>query len=580
MEKTNNTDNPVIEAMMPKKTRHHLWGLWIPLIVLAALIVIPVGLAYACFFDSGSVDCGITEKTDNKDEFNRMLVASFDPCSDKTNPNVSIDIKQQMLNQVIYNSTADNTTLKEFVPGFKCSITSDAYNFEVKVNLKNVFQTKVLLETKVDISPEGFEGFVFNITNVKIGRIGGLGWVLTKFNIDPAEIEKNIPLTIHFDLANLRMTYSYIDFIYDLTKMGGSSMDMFTTLMKDLLVDKKFSFSHVADDKASAVLSLKDYQKSTLNNIDEFNLDFDLSSVTTIVEKMLKDGTISATNNDQVNGAQAFLLFGDGETYALPTAYRSIAETLFKGDSEAAVKNRTAYLAGKAYDTYCAERQALFGIKGKSIEKIVVDELNEYLDDNIATLQTEIMAGNNVTISVPVTDTNLHDMLKSSGAVGYATVLSAKNADNSYNISTILVDNFYLRMEANRINMVFGMNINGCETQLSMAAAATEKKDGSITFDATQSDVYFGDYKLGEAMRTTVFDIMNQVGTTMSQYIQFNQGKITVNLKDAIDANADPNFITLNALATTQGYDIAYSIDSIGDTLGRGHLTASVSYTK
>ena len=96
-----NSKNPLMAT--PKKKKH-LWGLWIPLIVIFSIVILPLGVVAILFYDPHHIDTGITEKKEEAAIFNSVMTDMFDGCRNE-NPTIDLKITQKQLNQLLYNAS-------------------------------------------------------------------------------------------------------------------------------------------------------------------------------------------------------------------------------------------------------------------------------------------------------------------------------------------------------------------------------------------------------------------------------------------------------------------------------------------
>ena len=137
--------------MVEQKKKKHLWGLWVPLIILFSVVVLPVGIVAALFYDPSHVELDIDTSKDKSQVFNSIMVDMFDGCRKDKDPTIDIVITQKQLNELLYSAssgmTADpNSPLKQLAIIIK---DDNKYIFDLEISTLTVVKTHFVIETVV-----------------------------------------------------------------------------------------------------------------------------------------------------------------------------------------------------------------------------------------------------------------------------------------------------------------------------------------------------------------------------------------------------------------------------------------------
>ena len=260
---SNTNENPFLN---PKKKKKHLWGLWIPLMVIAGIIVVPAALAMALFFDTTHYDTGVKEAIEAQTLVNELKGGLFDNCRDNNvDPSIDIAVTEENLNKLFYGVAANinnniSANLPQQVAGFlnpkveqmDVQITDSNYIFEIEASALNFFKThaQVVLKVTADATlPSGEKGFIFDLIDVRVGRLSGIfeaaSSLMEMSGQDIGKILESIE-QIHwkYDKANTCLYYSNNNMKQDLLSMAGMNEGLFSDLFDTFFTQNLISFPH------------------------------------------------------------------------------------------------------------------------------------------------------------------------------------------------------------------------------------------------------------------------------------------------------------------------------------------------
>ena len=573
-------------------TRHSLRGLWVTLIVFFCVAILPIGLVIALFYDSHHVETGITEKQEMSAVFNTVITDMFDNCSNEEDPSMDLVITQKQLNQLLYNSMSNiGGSASEYLKQFSVEITKDSYVFDLEVSAFNFAKTHLILQTTIkdraDLGAKG-KGFVFQIDDIKLGRLGGLRgmlpWISNTLGLDLGSLFSSVGLHINSDIENFRLTYAYTDFINDVTGMIGSADQMFVDLFSNFITKEYITFSHNAGQNVDGKISLSRFK----TNPDYCNQNYvispkiDVGGVQTPLLKakandivrMLNAGLIStggtgpSSIEGRVNAMHQFLTYGYDFLDSTEKAY---IESVYPS-----IQN--AFCEGKSISEYSSYMRTIVfgGDPAPSLKDVLFEKINNKVNSidytnpmTLLSIINEIQSEGKYFLfdkdtpeeeNLLVTDANLHDMFKDNTAlVGYGYSFVNQVSANNYKVSYTMLDNVYTTIkgpsetDAGTLTLVFGLNINGCETSLVLPMSVQEitgtKKSG-LRFSVEDSIMYYGTENFN-----TVKDIISNLinGITLdSDLLKIQDGslELVIDAQSYIEANPTSEFAKFDTLVS------------------------------
>ena len=379
----NNTKNPLMSE--PKK-KHHLWGLWIPLIIIFSLVILPVSVVAILFYDAHHVDTGITEKKAETEIFSSMMTDMFDGCREKSAPTIDLKLTQKQLNQLLFNASKSlPSQTSEYLKQFSIEITDDSYVFDLEVSAFTIAKTHLVLTTTVEAGADvgnGELGFVFAITDMKVGRLGNLEgilpWALKTAGLDLSNILSGAGLSIVFDVDNLRLTYAYDDFINDLSGKAGYTDPLFMNIFSNFFTEDLIEFVHHKDSDVTGTVSLTPF----LNNPAYTNSDYVLNPkieekdfliyAADSVQSMIDAGVIPENGNLTENARTVLKFLTFGQDF-LNSSEKSFVTSIYPDIQENYCGNRDM----EAYSAYAK------GLSVGDTKSNLMDELTAAVNADI-----------------------------------------------------------------------------------------------------------------------------------------------------------------------------------------------------
>ena len=607
------------------KKKHHLWGLWIPLIVIFAIVVVPVGIAAALFYDPSHIDTGITERKEESKIFSSVMTDMFDGCRNEE-PSIDLTITQKQLNQLLFNASASMPEkASEFLKQFSVQIENDEkYIFDLEISAFNILKTHIRLETKVAVNVEldnGKKGFLFVITDLKVGRMGNLEgilpWIANTAGLDLSSILSGAGLSIKFDIDNLILTYTFDDFINDMSSMSGSADPLFLNIFTNFFTGDYISFNHYKDEKVVGSIGMSrflahpfytnsDYANSTRPIIEETPM---LTYFAGKVESMIDKGIIE-NNSTVADNARTMLKFLTyGEDYLGNSSETNFVNSVYS-------QIQADYCGGLTMKEYSDERVAhVFGASEMGIMDRVTGEVSAKIGamsdaekiaflNKIKTSESKKAYIYDSANPLIVHDYEVQDLLKDNDKlISYGFSFVSERDDGSAKVSYAMLDSVYPTIleetydNGELVNhdtmcLSFGLNINGAPTTLVMPMEGEEIHEGGkqgLSFSLGDTPLYFGSETFPD-LKGQLQNIMNGISSDEGDMIQFvndehgNVSKIQMvfDFEDYF-ANNDTPFTQFNTLAEANGAALVVNFEfkkSDNDESGKraGQFNVTVGY--
>ena len=608
-----NTKNPLMAPEKPKK--RHLWGLWIPLIVIFSLVVVPVGIVAVLFYDAHTVNTGIKgEPTDNGKIFGSIMTDMFDGCRKEANPTIDIKITQNDLNQLLYNATysatsKDDSPLKQF----SLEIKEDGkYVFDLEISTLYVVKTHFVIEATVRDSrelPNGDKGFLFDITNMKVGRLSGLQgvlpWLTSTTGVDISTIFSSAGLHIVFDVDNLRLTYSYDDFVSDLADMSKVTEPLFLTIFQNFFTKELVDFSHNPDSDVTGVIQMSPYTINDAYSNEDFRINKKFGEegnipmhtyFASVAENLIDLGVIENDANvtAHVSALIKFLSYGqnylnDGEQAYIASIYENSIKSL-----------KSNYCGDLDMEAFSIQRKnEVIGSTSAGLMDAITGEINTKLAEPgfKSQMYYNVSHGSDAYLfdsdnPYTVDDSSVHTMLKGNKKLlGYGFSFVGENANGGAKVSYTILDNVYPTLIEGKsgakdtMALTFGLNVNGTETVLVMPMEANEIHQGDkhgFTFSIKDAPLYYGNSVFENLKDQLQEDVINKVGSSsdddnMIQFVQNPETQDVEEIKMIFDFDdyfskeaAKPEeeqseFYKLHALAIDNGAEL--SVDFVFKSL-------------
>ena len=236
----------------PKKKKKSLFSrVFIPLLVI--FVIVPcclIGLTYALFYDPTHTNIPFREYYPTEEVINDVVVHSLD--NTVAEEEMRIRLTEDAINQVFHNVLEEAGSSVQGVKNFYVRITKNQYVFVFELDFNGWFQTRAFFYTHLKITDEKV---IFQIDNVKVGRVGKLNYITKVFAAggklpDVSKILQDHGFHMTFDLYNLAFIYPIDKLVEDLGSHTGGGTTEYLILLKEMLLNHNFVELYPYKDKA------------------------------------------------------------------------------------------------------------------------------------------------------------------------------------------------------------------------------------------------------------------------------------------------------------------------------------------
>ncbi len=374
-----------------QKKKHH--GFLIFLIILLIIIVLPIALVYILFYDSDTKQVNYKEGVTMEQFMNQykdnLLVNSI--ANTKDTGQVGFALDEGSVNSLLYYGLNENldSAVKQYLNKAYLDIDGNnkTYTFYVDASTPffPYFKSRAQLVATVSTLPDGL-GFEMKFTDAKVGRIGGLMWIVDQYV--PADmitgIFSNTGLSFDVDWSNKTISYSAKNMLHDFGLDSGSDDNLFMSLIKEIF-DENSNLINVDCYKNDAInfgIDLSSAHSATASTPISF------ANTVSKVREQFKTGNISSS--DAIS--DAFMNIAKTDTHDKPEAGKEITDCLDDNKNELAKNTyitqselnaylRGTDLVGTAYPLYAHDSET----NTNTINFIVVNDFycNIKNDNNI-----------------------------------------------------------------------------------------------------------------------------------------------------------------------------------------------------
>jgi hypothetical protein len=262
--------------------------------------------------------------------------------------------------------------------------------------------------------------------------------------------------------------------------------------------------------------------------------------------------------------------------------YLSFGSSLLTSGEKDLINNTSSLpsILGKSVAEYSSERETKFALKGRKLSEVnkIEDVVSAQVSNALTpTRCTELIAsdGGDV-VDARVDEFDLHDVLKTNSFIGYGKTMYYQQADGSYKIAFVTIDNMYMNIINNNIYFILGLNMNGYETSLIVSSIIQSAGNGKLYFKLDQNNAYFGSYKIP----ATLFDSLTSLfasSSTSSGWFSYDANKksFLINFIDAINNNEQIK------LLKASGLNIDVGVSAVGASIiDNGYINIYVSASR
>lgn len=570
------------QAPIKKKKRHI--GLWITFTIIFLVIILPIGLVFAFFFDpthTTSEQLGVKTTGEKKSLTSKMVVDLFDYATDPNmNNSLSITISENEINQMLYDNLLSvlDSNMKTVIPQAYLTVGENDYTFALELNAYGFFKTRLFLVTSLSISDNPY-GLVFELKDLKLGRLGGLQNVafsiISNFMDDQKleqELTKSMPFTFESHIVTpvngkRYLFYSHDNYVKDLTNIiNNGDSSFYKDLIIQLFADRQFNYDFYYNKKINGLMPLeKFHDNETYGSYNDYVIDFDMKNeINKYLPSLLSSGVANDSNVDSY------------------TKYLSYGYSLLSDDEKDLINNTSSLptILGKSVADYSNERESKFSLKGNKLSEVnSIDSIvSKQVSDALSTPKCmELIAGDGGDIvEAKVDEFDLHDVLKTSGLVGYGKTMYYQQTDGSYKIAFVTIDNMYMNIINNNLYFIIGLNLNGYETTLIISSIIQSAGNGKLYFKLDSNNIYFGEYKLPSILFDSLALLLGSYSTNDDWFsYDANKKSYLIDFSKAINDTDQIKFLKAN------GLNIDIGVSAVGASISdNGYINISISASR
>ena len=503
----------VAVAKYPRR-RHHIWP-WILIFSFLLFIAAPIVVTYVLVYDGATKETHIQENFDIQNLANNAIVDCLDHTTDEDNQRLNVTITGDDMDNILEMAFTQANLRNEYLKKLYCVIKENKYTFYLDAQAYGIIKSRAKIVTELN---EDDTTFYFKIVDLGVGKINGI------LGLAKGLIKKYLPkemvdgvfastgLSITYDEDNMQLCYAKADVMKDLeSMMGGGGDNMFFDIIKILMENDLASFNIKSNNFLELDIDLKPLHTNELVTDDEQHLKVPSDQVTT----RCKDKLVALINSGVVNPStdKLDILFG----------------FLFSGYQSLSDENKT-YVEGIDFSSVgIADVTTYRGFDLNDDE----DYLSHVLESKVMALLDLLKGQKSASL---ITESNLNTFIEGRNIIGFTTLLH-RQAEESYKLNYITIDNFYSNLYSKDDNQiaefVLKLNLNGYPTALTFESeVTTASASGSkLKFVVKEDGIRFGTLN-ASALNETFFTIMGSAlnasdGTVTSD---INERSITINL--------------------------------------------------
>lgn len=506
------------------------------LVLFTVLIVLPVGLAYALFFDS-TTHTQTTTQTEMSQVIQDSLFDSFKPAKQKGK--LEFKVTQDQLNAA-FNSVYKQmpTEAQKYVSGIYVDVNNTNYDFYVEAGIP-IFKSRAIIRTEMtdvvnETSPlDGY--FQFKIKEIQVGRINGIVGLINTFAKDPMTQAMNnlqsslarsgLHLTVSW--ADQAITYTKANLLTDMTGKLGSNNQLVSSALEEFLSSNVVTLNGQAGTNLEIDTNLAKFHTKA-GYVDEAN-DLNLKLEDYIAKlQTLIDNNVLLPASENLAPVFTYLIRGYDDVAA---STKSIVDGLDL--STIGITDKAAYKGANLTPETSLEDKVksqitIAGIAAKKIAKISEADINE--------------------------------MLAGTGLIGNGTVMARKNGQNPAEAVYFVFDNFNANILNDKMYFTAGLSVNGYETRAIITTTMTSFADYKMTLKV--DGWYLGESNASAAMKTVIQDkiasgfsgegAVSYDANSGSFVLDFSQAVQDSGMKVAIELAGTPQATLIGASITDE----------------------------
>ena len=509
-------------------------------------ILIPgilVGVIFALFYDGSHTEINVREDQNTTQVFMAAVADSLDNTT--TTKKMHIGVSDTKMNQLLKTVLNEKPEVKEYVNNFYVDANDSHYDFNIELNAKNIFKTRVIISTESEFSDDLI---TFKINDIKVGRIGGftgLSGLIGNFVSDATinDALQGTGLHLNVSLKDLKITYAMEDFQNDLKGML-SIIGSYGAVFDEIISDSNIRTIGASGDDLFYLDINLDKMKITSATHGVENYTVKAGYYNTFIND-LKSDMLSLLNNSKIqegdiNPVSAYLLGG---------------ESVLEASEIATINN---YKAVNAFDGYAHAATPYY-----DFDTDVSDELRTKVKSQITEAKVVEMATFGTPIEVKLTSSDIENMFKTASVfakiINFVTDESEQNGVKAYKDNYIMFDRASVIMNGDKIYFIVSINFNGETTHMSIEAT----KKASTSFAEMKFEInriLLGDKAVKENTKETFLDLIKSALNcdAFNDVFSINNNEISFNLSTILS-----EYALINDTTTTVDFGLVSTTSAL-----------------
>lgn len=518
-----------------KKKKHHFFRNIFICLVILPIVVLGVGIGVLCYlvYDDTHIEIEYDDSLTTETLLKNALTSSLNDTS--STGKIDLALTDTGLNQFIYNTLKDNNIDNSI--NFNLGIDNGEVTLNAEINYLDFFKT--FIRIYVDVYEEERDDgkyIVFNLKNASAGKLTNiisfiepyvdtfltnetLTSTLEKYNFHIEHVDKKINLIVkEDDLVSFCREYIE-DGITDSLMKGFINMVFDNSLL---------SFDFETGNDLDVLFDLSKFHTNenycSTSRPDDINDQLDLNKY--------KTQAITMLNNESIAQDDASTLF----------KYLVMGYSKLSDDEKTIIDSCSSWndIEISSYTEYKGIYEVLS--TDKTFNSIIKDNFDyqTFISDKIVG---------------KVSETDLDELIRAQDMIGYSTVFT-KKVDDSYELTYICCNDFYVNIVDDKMYMIINLSINGYETSLILDSTYNTMSGYTMVLDI--NNLYLGEIACDDEFRKELITFAND-STQGLDWISFDVDNedVIVSFESTLeDAGVKSFFTGDNLEATLIGKDI------------------------
>ena len=511
-------------AILKTPPRRRIIWPWVLLVSFLLFTVAPLAAAYIVFQDSNTKNVVLQPNFTMSEMGKRIGVDSLDRTIE--DEQITMVVTENDMDNILESALNKAGIKSGFINKAYVDIKGKQYTFYIDLDAY-VMKSRIKFVTELEES-EDKQTFIFRIQDMSIGLLTGLvkptKAVVSRFVNEQIVnmVFAQAGLSIKFNKTENYLYYAKSDVMSDINGMGGNNnMGLFYDVVQTLVKKDMADFNIESANFLDVTMDLKELKTNEYVTDDTYHIKVPHDEVGT----KCRDKLVQLVNADQ---------FDRTEEKVFGTNLKTVFAFLFAG----------------GYDKLSDENKALIDSIDFSIVGIAdvpgytgfdlnnsSDYLTQKMKEGLMTFDDFEHSQTEVTI---LNEQDLNNYIAGRNIIGFTTLMH-RQAEESYKINYMTVDNFYSNIyhdgDEQIAEFVCKININGYPTSLTFVSNA-EVQDDSIVFTIKEDGVKFGNIfapELNNQFFNVIKGALNNGDASISAEEKDGKNTITMHFSNIVE---------------------------------------------